>query len=82
MDGHGQVRPPTHESVPEMPISSDEFFRAFDRLGTAIDTLTKELQAIFADMQAVQEEKRDNLTHSILKQKFRVAMREHNREAQ
>ncbi len=82
MEDHGQVRPPTHETVPEMPTSYHEFFDSIADLTHAIEKLTREVQDIVTDLEEVQKEKRDDLTSSILKRKFRLAMREHDREAQ
>ena len=80
MDQHGQVRPPTDETVSEMSVS--EFTRNFDRLSDVISTLSRQVQDIIDDLRAEQEEERDHLSHGIIKRKFRRAMREHDREAQ
>ena len=82
MDGHGQVRPPTNGSVPELPTSYHEFYDSIADLTHAIQKLTTDIQDIISDRRAEQEEERDNLSHRLIKRKFRKAMREHDREAQ
>ncbi len=70
MDSHGQVRPPTHESVPEMPTSMDQI----DRLIDAIHDLTSTIQETIAQYEQEQVDVREDASRRILNRKFRKAM--------
>lgn len=73
MDSHGQVRPPTHESVPEVPISRDQI----DRLINAIHDLTRDVQEIVREYHQEQEDIREDASRRILNRKFRKALHSH-----